>query len=126
MTVTVTIEGPSKSGKTQLANLIHNALIRAPNQRYDVSIGDECACEMSNRTDRCVNPSSHTMDVNVIVGQTSDTDEQDDSTPEETEPDVVDDAVDETETEQATPPDDGDDAQPTDDVADTEAVGPVE
>lgn len=147
MTVTVTIQGPSKSGKTQLANLIHNALISAPNQRYEVSIGDECECEVSNRQARCVNNSSHVCDVNVIVGQTDDeasdvVDEVEDSedatndTQTETdEVDVVEDVVSEEVTEEVVVDvvEDGNDAEtddlddePTDEVADTEAVDPVE
>lgn len=41
MTVTVTISGPAKSGKTNLANLIHNALLASTNQHYDVNLIDE-------------------------------------------------------------------------------------
>ena len=72
MTIKVIIEGPSQSGKTQLANLIHNALIHAPNQRYDVSIEDAGEADGSDRADRCVNSSSHVADVNIFVRQTGD------------------------------------------------------
>ena len=70
MTVTVTIEGASKSGKSQIANVIHNALIHASNQHYDVEIVDEGVKGDGQRLLRNVDNSSHVGDVKIFVRQT--------------------------------------------------------
>ena len=130
MTVTVTIEGASKSGKSQLANVIHNALIHASNQHYTVDIVDEGVQGDGQRVLRNVDNSSHTSYVKIIVRQTDAAEndgggENDDSDDNDNVPDTEDsaepaDATDSSDGESDTP-------EPTDAVADeTEGANATE